>query len=235
MVLSSQVAVPGQRAVAASNIRLFWQSTIGKKVVMAATGLIMVGFVIAHMLGNLQVFVGPERMNAYAAFLRSTGELLWVARAVLLAAVVLHIIAAVQLTRVDRAARVISYTRLEPQASTVASRTIRWGGLALALFIVFHLLHFTTGTIRPAPFSHTDVYANVIGGFRVWWVTAIYVLAMVALALHLYHGTWSSFRTLGLSRPSPSPFRRRAAAVVTLIVWLGFTVVPLAVFARLVR
>ena len=233
--MSSQVAVPERRGVGKSGIGLFWHSTIGKKVVMAATGLIMVGFVIAHMLGNLQVFVGPERMNAYAAFLKSTGELLWVARAVLLLAVVLHIIAAVQLTRIDRAARTVSYARSDPQASTVASRTMRWGGVALLLFIVFHLLHFTTGTIRPAPFSHADVYANVIGGFRVWWVTAIYVAAMVALALHLYHGTWSSFRTLGLSRPAPNPFRRRAAVVVTLLVWLGFMVVPLAVFARLVR
>jgi succinate dehydrogenase / fumarate reductase, cytochrome b subunit len=220
--------------VARSRVRLFWDSTIGKKVVMAVTGLIMVGFVIAHMLGNLQVFIGRERMNAYAAFLKSTGELLWLARAILLAAVVLHIVAAVQLTRLDRAARTVSYARKEPQASTVASRTMPWGGLALLLFIVFHLLHFTTGTVRPAPFSHADVYANVVGGFRIWWVTALYVLAMIALALHLYHGTWSSFRTLGLSRPSPDPFRRRAAAVVTFLVWLGFTVVPLAVFARLV-
>jgi succinate dehydrogenase / fumarate reductase, cytochrome b subunit len=233
--LSSQIAVPGERAVARSRVRLFWDSTIGKKVVMAATGLIMVGFVIAHMLGNLQVFIGRERMNAYAAFLRSTGELLWMARAVLLVAVVLHIVAALQLTRIDQAARTVSYARTEPQASTVASRTMRWGGVALLLFIIFHLLHFTTGTIRPAPFSHGDVYANVIGGFRVWWVTAIYVLAMIALALHLYQGTWSSFRTLGLSRPAPDPFKRRAAVVVTVLVWLGFTVVPLAVFAGLVR
>jgi succinate dehydrogenase / fumarate reductase cytochrome b subunit len=118
--------------------------------------------------------------------------------------------------------------------STFASRTIRWGGAFLLAFIVFHILHFTTLTIFPS-YSTTDVYANVVRGFSVWWVVALYVAAMVALGLHLYHGVWSSLRTLGASKASPNPLRRPAAAALALVVWLGFTIIPLAVFAGLVR
>ena len=215
----------------------FYRSTIGKKAIMAVTGLIGVAFVIAHMLGNLQVFQGPAKMNAYAAFLHGpAAELVWAMRAVLLAAVVLHVLMAYQLTRRDRAARPVGYKLRTPQVSTWASRTIRWGGALLLVFIVLHILHFTTGTIRPAGvFTRGDVYANVVTSFRLWWVTLFYVLAMAALGLHLYHGAWSSFRTLGVNRPGYHPLRRRAAAVVAVAVWLGFTLVPVAVFAGFVR
>ncbi len=134
---------------------------------MAVTGLIMVGFLIGHMAGNLQVFVGAARLNAYAAFLHSLGEFLWLIRGVLVVALVLHIVAADQLIVIDRGARPVAYAKHESQASTFASRTMRWGGLALAIFIVFHLLHFTTGTLRPAPFVPGDVYANVVDSFRI--------------------------------------------------------------------
>lgn len=212
-------------------LRAFWQSTIGKKIVMAVTGLIGVGFVVGHMLGNLQVFLGPAKFNGYAHFLRSLGELLWVVRAVLIAAVVLHVIAAVQLTRRRLDARPFGYRRgPQREVSTVASRTIRWGGTFLLVFIVFHILHFTTLDIF-RDYSRTDVHANVIRGFSVWWVVLLYVVAMVALGLHLYHGIWSSLRTIGASRASADPSRRPAVAALAFIVWLGFTVIPVAIFA----
>jgi succinate dehydrogenase / fumarate reductase cytochrome b subunit len=221
-----------------------YRSTIGKKVIMAVTGLILVGFVIVHMLGNLQVFIGPAKMNAYAAFLQGLGELLWVARLILLAAVILHVTAAWQLTQIKNRARPIGYTRREPQVSTVASRTMRWGGVLLLVFIVFHILHFTTGTVFPVAsrpdamypaFSHTDVYGNVISAFRTPWVVSFYVVAMLFLMLHLFHGAWSSMRTLGLSKPSRHPLHRRVATVIALVVWLGFTAVPVAVFLGVIR
>ena len=212
----------------------FWRSTIGKKVVMAVTGLILVGFVVGHVLGNLLVFQGPDRFNEYSAFLKSLGGPLWAVRGVLVISAILHVVAAVQLTRRKQVARPVGYVRQEPQVSTIASRTIRLGGFLLLVFIIFHLLHFTTGSVHPA-FSHTDVYGNVVTGFSVWWVSAFYVVSMVALGLHLYHGVWSSFRTVGVNPPSAYPLRRRFAAVLALGVWLGFTVIPVAVVAGMVR
>ena len=221
-----------------------YRSTIGKKMIMAVTGLVLVVFVIGHMAGNLQQFLGPERMNAYAAFLKSTGELLWLARLGLLAATVLHVLMAFQLWRIKRAARPIGYEKRDPQVSTLASRTMRWGGALLLVFIVFHILHFTTGTVFPVAsqpdarypaFSHTDVYGNVVSAFRNPWVVLFYVVAMLILLLHLFHGAWSSVRTLGLSRPSRDPLHRRVSTIVAVIVWLGFTVVPVAVFFGVIR
>jgi succinate dehydrogenase / fumarate reductase, cytochrome b subunit len=215
-------------------LRAFWGSTVGKKMVMAVTGLIGVGFVVGHMVGNLQVFLGPTRFNEYAHFLRSLDELLWVVRGVLIAAIVLHVIAAVQLSRGRLTARPVGYKLgSQREVSTFASRTIRWGGVLLLIFIVFHILHFTTLDIF-RDYSRTDVYGNVIRGFSVWWVVVIYVAAMMALGLHLHHGVWSSLRTLGASKPSGDPLRRPVAATLALLVWLGFTVIPVAVFAGLV-
>jgi succinate dehydrogenase / fumarate reductase cytochrome b subunit len=210
-------------------IARFWGSTVGKKIVMAATGLIMVAFLIGHMVGNLQVFLGAQKLNAYSAFLHSLGELLWLVRGVLLVSLVLHVVAAVQLIRIDRAARPVAYAKHETLAATLASRTMRWGGLVLAIFIVLHLLHFTTGTLRPAPFSHGDVYANVVGNFMIPWVAALYIAAMVAVGLHLYHGTWSVFRTLGVAPPSARPLQHRISLALAVILWLGFTLVPVGV------
>ncbi len=214
---------------------VFWRSTIGKKIVMAVTGLIFVGFVIAHLSGNLLVFRGPEKLNSYSAFLRSLGALLWVARGVLLVSVVLHAIAAYQLAARARAARPVGYQQYDHQVSTFAARTMRWGGTIILVFVFLHLLHFTTGTLQPVPFSEHDVYANVVGAFRIWWVAALYIIAMVALGLHLYHGAWSSVRTLGAIQPSAHPLRRTVAAAVAVLVWLGFTLVPVAILAGLVR
>ena len=217
-----------------SVVQTFWGSSIGKKAVMAVTGVIMAGFVVGHLLGNLLVFRGRTETNQYAEFLRSTGSLLWLARGVLLTSVVLHVVAAVQLTRRQRDARPAGYAQRSPQVSTFAARTIRWGGLIILLFVVYHLLHLTFGTAHPR-FVHADVYGNVVTGFRVWWVSAIYLVAMAALGLHLYHGTWSSFRTLGLTRATRHPFRRRAVAVLAVGLWIGFSAIPIAVLAGVVR
>ena len=201
---------------------------------MAVTGLIMVGFLIVHMVGNLQMFAGPLKINEYAAALRRLGPLLWIARAGLAVALVLHVIAAYQLTRRKQTARPVGYAHEEPQVSTVAARTIRWGGVLLLVFIVLHLLHFTFGTIHPA-FDHKDIYGNIVAGFQIWWVALLYLAAMVGLGLHLYHGTWSSFRTLGLTRASGDPLKRRLAAVLAWVLYLGFSIVPIAVLAGIVR
>jgi succinate dehydrogenase cytochrome b subunit len=219
-----------------ASLRGFYASMVGKKVVMGVTGLIGIGFVILHALGNLLVFRGPAAINSYSHFLKSTGELLWTLRIVLIVAVVLHVVAAVQLTRQSRAARPIGYTKREPQVSTIASRTMRWGGALLLVFIVLHILHFTTGTIRPAGvFSKQDVYVNVVIGFRIWWVSLFYVIAMIALGLHIFHGAWSSVRSIGVSPASPQPLHKRISLVIAILVWAAFTAVPLAVFARIVR
>src|SRR5688572_12524624 len=226
-------AAARESSARANAVARFWHSSIGKKAVMAVTGIGMIAFLIVHMLGNLQMFAGPLKINEYAASLRRLGPLLWLARGGLLVALVLHVIAAYQLTRRKQLARPVGYEDQEPQISTVAARTIRWGGVLLLVFIVLHLLHFTFGTIHPA-FDGKDVYGNVVAGFQLWWVALLYLAAMVGLGLHLYHGTWSSLRTLGLTRPTGDPMKRRVAAVLAWALYLGFSIVPIAVLARLV-
>ena len=220
-----------------------YRSTIGKKIIMAVTGLIGIAFVIGHMIGNLQAFVGQDRFDAYAAFLHGPfAEALWVVRVVLVVAVVLHVLMAWQLTQRARAARPVGYRKREPQVSTWASRTMRWGGVLLFVFIVFHILHFTVGAIDPAGVFHNtdamgrhDSYGDVVASFRIWWVSAFYIVAMAFLGLHLYHGAWSSLRTLGVAHPSEHPMKRRISAVIAIVVWLGFTLVPLGVIAGIVH
>jgi succinate dehydrogenase / fumarate reductase cytochrome b subunit len=213
----------------------FFASTVGKKIVMAVSGLIMVGFVIVHMAGNLQLFEGADRLNSYSAFLHGpANELLWIVRVVLIVALVAHVVSAYQLTVIDRAARPVPYAKRELQAATIGSRTMRVGGVVLLIFIVLHILHITTLTLQPAPLVEGDVYGNVIASFRIWWVTLLYVIAMLALGLHLYHGAWSSVRTLGFERGRLDPFKRPVAIALAVIVWAGFTLVPVAVYFHLV-
>ena len=216
-------------------IGTFWASTIGKKVVMAVTGLAMIGFVIAHVSGNLLVFRGPDAINHYAALLKGLGGALWVARAGLLASVVLHFTAAYQLTQMANAARPQDYAKRAPQVSTLASKTMRWGGVVLLFFIVFHLAHFTLGWVDRTTFSETDVYNNMIVAFNNPLYVLFYVVAMVFLGLHLFHGAWASVRTLGLSKPSQHPLHRRIATVIAVGVWLAFTVIPLGIMAGVAK
>lgn len=221
----------------------FYRSTIGKKIIMGITGLIGIGFVIVHMAGNLQVFIGQSKLNDYGAALHGPlNELTWLIRIVLIVAVVLHVIMAYQLTQRSRAARPVGYQKKEPQVATLASRTMKWGGVLLLVFIVFHILHFTTETFDPGGWrgmtdnhGNRDVYGNIVASFHVWWVALFYIVAMVFLGLHLYHGAWSSVRTLGYAKPSQHPLHRRIALTVAAIVWLGFTLVPVGVIVGLIR
>jgi succinate dehydrogenase / fumarate reductase cytochrome b subunit len=218
-----------------SRLRLLWDSSVGKKLIMAVTGLIWVAYLITHVLANLLVFQGPSKINAYSAFLHGTGGALWAARLVLIAALVLHVIAAVQLAARSKKARPVRYMAgREPQVSTLASRTIRWGGALILVFLVYHIMHFTVGTAHPR-FVEGDPYHNVATGFRNPFVVVLYLIAMAAVGLHLYHGVWSSGRSVGMSPPSPHPLRRTVAVVLALLVWLGFTVIPIAVYAGVVR
>ena len=213
----------------------FWNSSVGKKVVMGATGLILVAFVILHMAGNLQFFAGAERFNAYSHLLQvDLIEFTWLLRITLLVSVVLHITAAYQLTMRNRAARPADYVKREPQVSTYAARTMRWGGVYLLLFIPYHILHLTTGTLHPA-FVRGQAYGNVVIGFETVWVSLFYLGAMAFLGLHLYHGAWAAFRTLGLTRPSDDPLHRRLALVIAVAVSVGFSLLPLSVMLGFVR
>jgi succinate dehydrogenase / fumarate reductase cytochrome b subunit len=202
---------------------------------MAATGLVMVAYLITHVLANLLVFQGPTKINAYSAFLHGTGGALWAARLVLLAALVLHIVAAVQLAERRQEARPVGYAAgREPQVSTFAARSIRWGGALILAFLVYHILHFTIGTAHP-DFIEGNPYHNVATGFHNPIVVAVYLISMAAVGLHLYHGIWSSGRSLGMSPPSPRPLRRTIAVALAVLVWLGFTAIPLAVYTGVVR
>jgi succinate dehydrogenase / fumarate reductase, cytochrome b subunit len=218
-----------------NRLGLLWSSSVGKKAVMAVSGLIWVAYLITHVIANLLVFQGPTQINAYSAFLHGTGGALWAARLVLIAALVLHVIAAIQLAGRGEEARPRGYAAgREPQVSTVAARSIRWGGALILAFLLYHILHFTVGTVHP-DFVEGDPYHNVAAGFHRLPVVIFYLLAMGAVGLHLYHGLWSSGRSLGLSRPSPNPLRRTLALALALFIWLGFMVIPIAVYAGMVR
>ena len=236
--------VPGDtmpRSVVASNrVLALWRTMIGKKVVMAATGVVLAGFVIAHMLGNLKIFSGPDEINAYSRFLRDVGmpelgygQLLWLVRIVLLACVTLHITAAIQLTRLSWAARPSGYTVKRNIETTFAARVMRWGGVLLAIFIVFHIMHFTLGAVgfKPGQFEDLHVYQNVVAGFSVWPVAAFYIVAMSALCLHLDHGIWSMLQTLGWSTARNAAALKILSRVIAIVVFVGFTSVPVAVLA----
>ena len=217
---------------------------------MALTGLILVGFVVAHMVGNLKIFLGAEAINAYAGFLRDVGEpllpretLLWIARIVLLASVVLHITAATQLTIQDRASRPQRYAVHKKVQATYASRTMRWGGIIVLLFIIYHILHLTLGAVGFAPgqYLHEDpnngyqVYQNVINAFRNPIVSIFYLVAMAAVCLHLYHGAWSMFQTLGLNNAKYNRLLRGLAMAIALAVFIGNSSIPIAVMTRLLQ
>jgi succinate dehydrogenase / fumarate reductase, cytochrome b subunit len=212
----------------------FYRTTIGKKIVMAVTGVILGGFVLVHMAGNLQIFGGAVMINHYGELLRTSMELLWGARLVLFLALVLHVRAALQLYALKAAARPVAYQVTAHRASTIASRFMIWSGYALFAFIVYHILHFTTGTAHP-DFVEGDVFHNVTTAFRNPAIAGIYVVAMVLLYLHLSHGLFSLTQSLGLSHPRYSARAKGLAAVLAIVIAAGFAAVPIAVFAALVK
>src|ERR1700744_2532923 len=214
----------------------FWGSTIGKKIVMAVTGILMVAFGIGHLLGNLQVFEGPAKLNAYGAFLHSIGELLWPVRAILLIAIALHITATVQLALRNKRARPIGYSVKKAIASSYASRTMYWSGPIVLAFIIFHLLHLTAGYIHPgAAYIEGDVYHNVVSGFQVWWVSLSYIIAVSLLGLRRPHGLGSMFQSLGIPQPQHTARLQTAALLIALVIVLGYISIPISVMLGVVK
>lgn len=214
----------------------FFVTSVGLKYVMAVSGVILVGFVIAHFLGNALVYVGAEALNAYSAALHGAPELLWVARAVLLVSVIAHIGAALKLAGKNTAARPQRYKVKRDHTTNYAARTMIWSGPILLGFILFHLAHLTLG-VSPGNYDHssTDVYANVVRGFSIPWVSGLYIVSMLALGNHLFHGTWSMFQSLGLNHPTYNEKLMRLALGITVFVTLGNISIPLAVLLGIVH
>ena len=214
----------------------FLASSIGQKVLMAVSGLVLYGFVVGHMIGNLQIYLGREALDHYAEFLREFlhGQGIWLARGALLLAVGVHVLTAIRLTLGNWSARPVGYRRWQARESTYASRTMVWSGPLLGVFILYHLAHLTLG-VAGQGFVTGRVYDNVVNGFLNPWVSAFYAIAMLALGLHMYHGFWSLLQTLGLSHPRWTPIRRVVSGLLAGGVVAGNLSIPLAVLARFVR
>ena len=217
-----------------------YRSSVGKKVLMAATGFIWFGFLVAHMAGNLGAYLGAEHFNEYAHHLRVFGEpvlpeysFLWAFRAFLLAAFVLHVILAIQTSRQSHQARAVGYRKVENLSFSATSRWMRWGGVLILVFLVFHILHMTTGTVHPdfiAPQGgEHEAFHNLVTGLSSPLVAGFYILAMVAVSAHLFHGVWSMMQTLGAAHPKYKHLRRPVAVAAALIIFFGFVSVPVSV------
>ncbi len=223
----------------------FYEAPIGKKAVMALTGVILFGYVVAHLLGNLQIYSGdPEQINRYAAFLHNPANAipLWAARTFLLVAVLLHITASVQLWNQNRTARPVQYVKKKDVPTSYAARTMIWSGPIVAAFIIFHVLHLTVGAIPGLPAQDVgmnpvtpDVHHNVIAGFQNYGVSAFYILAMILLCMHLYHGVWSMFQSMGVNHPRYTPLIKKGAAIVAILIAIGNCSIPVAVMAGLLH
>lgn len=208
----------------------FYASTVGKKAVMAISGCALFLFVLAHLAGNLQIYEGPEKLNGYSRTLHSMPALLWGARLGLLVMVGLHIWSSLQLVRRNRAARPIGYAKKKAAGSSYASRTMYWSGPIILAFVIYHLLDFTFGQTNPN-FHEGDVYGNVIASFQVPLISAFYILAMLLLCLHLYHGLWSMFQSLGIHQPRYTRALKRGAALAAILIAVGNISIPVSVLA----
>jgi succinate dehydrogenase / fumarate reductase cytochrome b subunit len=217
-----------------SRLGLLWRSTVGKKAIMAVTGLVLVLYVVVHMLGNLQVFAGPGKIDAYGRLLRVAPTLLWSARIVLLVAAVAHAWAGIDLQLKARRARPVAYADYRPEASSTASRTMLWSGLLILLFVVYHVLDLTLGVVHP-DFREGEIYRNVVVAFGRLAGVVAYLIAMVALGFHLWHGVYSMFQSLGLSNRRLTPQVQKLAAALATVLAVGFSAIPLAVILGLVR
>jgi succinate dehydrogenase / fumarate reductase cytochrome b subunit len=211
----------------------FWNTTNGKKAVMATSGAVLFGFIVTHLADNLQIYLGPERFNDFAHLLHSLEGPLWVVRSILILAVLAHIWSTIQLALVKSHARPMGYMRYQPSKSTYASRTMYMSGPIVAAFVVYHLLHLTFGMGGTA-FDPSDPYGNVVAGFRVPAVSIAYIIAMALLCLHLRHGIWSAFQTLGFHHPNYTPRLRALATLIALIIFFGFISIPISVMAHVV-
>ncbi len=212
----------------------FCQESLGKKVVMAVTGVVLFGYLVGHLLGNMQVYLGAEKMDGYAAFLHSMPALLWGVRVLLIVSIAGHIVSSIQLARLKNAARPVSYVKKEAIASSYASRTMMWSGPIIALFVIFHILDLTAGTAGAPQFQELRAYENLVYSFRRIPVAAFYIVAMLLLCMHLYHGLWSMFQSMGISHPRYTPIIKRAAAWVAILMAIGFISIPVSVLTGLV-
>lgn len=214
-----------------TRVARFWNATIGKKIVVAVTGIGLFGFVVMHLLGNLNFFRSVEAMNAYARFLRVEPPLLWAARLGLLVMAALHIWATVSLTALNKfEARPVGYVKKKNIGSTLASRTMIWSGLTVLAFVIYHLMQFTWG-MGGTPFEELHPSENLVAGFSIWPISLFYVIAVGMLMTHLYHGVWSMFQTLGFNHPRYTPMLRQFARIVSILLFLGFSSIPVAVLA----
>ncbi|MBV8832467.1 MAG: succinate dehydrogenase cytochrome b subunit [Acidobacteriaceae bacterium] len=214
----------------------FWESTNGQKAIMAVTGAILFLFVIFHMIGNLQVFEGPEQINFYGFALRRFPEVLWGVRIILLIAVALHIWSSVNLVSRKLKARPVAYTKRQNTASDYASRTMYWSGPIILAFIIYHILHLTAGVLHPqSTFIEGDVYHNLVSGFQVWYVSAWYIFSMILLGFHIRHGAWSMFQSLGMNHPRHTPILKNLAAVVAVIIVVGYISIPISILLGIIK
>jgi succinate dehydrogenase / fumarate reductase cytochrome b subunit len=213
----------------------FYESSLGKKVVMAVTGVILFGYVLAHLIGNLQIYSSDhDQINQYAHFLHSHPVMLWAVRALLFASVVLHITASIQLWRLKQNARPDAYVKKDDVPTSYAARTMIMSGPIIAFFVVFHVLHLTVGSVLPLntlPDGGMDVRTNVIAGFQHPIVAIFYIIAMALLCMHLYHGLWSMFQSLGVNHPRYTPIIKKCAAAFAWFVAIGNISIPVAVLA----
>ncbi len=230
-----------QKRSSAGLLLQLWQSSLGKKYVMAVTGLGLFLFVIIHMLGNLQIFLGAEKLNSYAALLKSNAGVLWGARIGLLAIVVLHITSAIQLAQLNKRARPVGYAAGKPVASTFAQRSILVSGLVILAFILFHLAHYTLGLVDGSWLGlhdeqgRHDVYRMVVLGFSNPLVSIFYIVAMGLLLLHLSHGVSSLFQSLGLRSKKTFGLFDKLAKGAALILFLGNSAIVVAILAGLIK
>jgi succinate dehydrogenase / fumarate reductase, cytochrome b subunit len=217
-------------------------SSLGKKYLMAGTGFILFGFVVGHLAGNLQVFAGPEALNRYGAFLHGSAELLWLVRLFLLATIGVHLWSSIRLSLENRAARPVGYAEYRPVGATLASRTMLETGIVVAVFVIYHLLHYTvqvqslnlTGqnfVTFEDPYKRHDVFRMVVVGFRNPFVSLFYLLGVGLLCFHLSHGASSMFQSLGWKNDNYRPFLDKVARVVAVLIFLGYASIPVAILA----
>lgn len=220
-----------------------YTSVVGKKAIVAVTGAILLGFLVLHAVGNIKVFLpdsapGVPDIDVYAHFLRTMGEpllprkaILWTVRTVLSLSLLLHLLCVFQLAQRNRLARPVPYQRTQPYRATLPARSMLVTGSLILIFVIVHLLQFTTGTIDSARFTEGAVYANLYRTFQVSYYAAFYLFVLSVLALHLYHGAWSLFQTLGVDNPDRNPSLRRFALVITAALFLAFASVPIAFYS----
>ncbi|HEY2142899.1 MAG TPA: succinate dehydrogenase cytochrome b subunit [Candidatus Udaeobacter sp.] len=220
----------------------FYRSSVGKKMIVAVTGIVLILFVFGHLLGNLQIFIGPDWINGYSQHLRDLGPLLWLIRAFLLATVVLHIYFTILLAIENRRARPEAYKDRQYVKATFASRHMVMSGLIVLVFIIYHIAHFTVrvtdrrfGLLKADPLGHYDVYSMMVYGFQNYLVAGFYVLGLFLLALHLSHGSSSFFQSLGLNDKKLTPRLAFGGRVFAWLLFAGYTSIPLAILLGLIK